>query len=236
MPQIHKNRFLLAGWVLLALAGSSLARPDAYFDSTAVDLVQFLPPVPGTDSTRKELVEMHHLQDARTPRQVAYAQADQKISVFRFADVLDSAKFREDRLPVTAKFFSKVLATGNGVSNVAKRKFDRPRPYAADSTLRPCLDHPTNASYPSGHSLGGNLIAIVLADALADTSLKGRIYDRGWTFAKNRVLGGVHYPSDILAGRIAANLIAQRLYQEPEFRKDLEAVRAELKAEFGTKR
>ena len=40
----------------------------------------------------------------------------------------------------------------------------------------------------------------------------------------------------VLAGRIAANLVAQRLYQDPEFRKDLEASRAELKTVLGTVR
>jgi acid phosphatase (class A) len=76
----------------------------------------------------------------------------------------------------------------------------------------------------------GNSIAIVLADLLPER--RAAIFARGWVFAKQRPLGGVHYPSDIEAGRICAAAVVARLWQEPAFRADLEAARTELRKVF----
>jgi len=226
--------FVLASLALgLFLSVQAKPHSDAYFPDTAVDLVKFLaPPTDTAESANKaELAELLQLQQNRTATQVAAAQADQDISVFRFADVLDTAKFKPASLPITTRFFAKVTTSGQGPSEIAKQTFARPRPFAADTALHPVLGRPKNASYPSGHSLGGNLIAIVLADMVPEKRVA--IYRRGWAFARQRALGGVHYPSDLEAGRIAAALIAQRLYQEPQFRKDLEESRAEVRRVLG---
>jgi acid phosphatase (class A) len=200
-----------------------------YFPDTSVDLVRYLAPPPQaqSDANRAEIVQLLRLQSTRTPTEVAYAQADQKISVFRFADSLDTAVFKESHLPITARFFAKTLETANGISEIAKKSFARPRPFTTDSAIHPVLGKPTNASYPSGHSLSGNLIAILLADIVPER--KPQIFQRGWVFAENRAIGGVHYPSDLQAGRICAALIAQRLYQDPQFRKDLDSSRTEIR-------
>jgi len=222
--------------LVLGLSLSAQARQNgdtAYFPDTAVDLVKFLAPPSDTAAlaNKVELAELWQLQSARTEAQVAAAQADQDISVFRFADVLDTAKFKPQLLPITARFFAQVTASGQGPSEIAKKAFARPRPFAVDTALHPVLGRPKNASYPSGHSLGGNLIAIVLADIVPEK--RAAIFQRGWAFARQRAVGGVHYPSDLEAGRIAAALIAQRLYQESQFRKDLEASRAEVRRVLG---
>jgi acid phosphatase (class A) len=222
---------LVLGLFFLAEAKSKTA--SAYFPDTAVDLVKLLAPPFDTSApaNKTELAELLQLQQSRTAAQVAAAQADQDISVFRFADVLDTAKWKPSALPITARFFAKITTSGQGPSEIAKQTFARPRPFAVDSTLHPVLGHPKNASYPSGHSLGGNLIAIVLADMVPEKRVA--IFRRGWAFARQRAIGGVHYPSDLEAGRIAAALIAQRLYQEPRFRKDLEESRAEVRRVLG---
>jgi acid phosphatase (class A) len=79
--------------------------------------------------------------------------------------------------------------------------------------------------------MSGNLIAILLADIVPEK--KAQIFERGWVFAEHRALGGVHYPSDLQAGRISAALIAQRLYQNPEFRKELDSSRVEIRKVLG---
>jgi len=221
MRRFDTSRNLFAASLLLAFC-SLVHAGETFLPDTAVELARYLspPPVPTSDANRAELSELLRLQATRTPAQVAYAMADQKISVFRFADSLDTALFKEARLPIAARFFAKTLATANGISETAKRTFARPRPFATDTGIHPVLDKPRNASYPSGHSLSGNLIAILLADIVPEK--RARIFQRGWVFAENRALGGVHYPSDLQAGRISAAVIAERLYQDPEFRRELE--------------
>jgi len=232
MSRLVSPRILFGSIALLAL-GSFASAGEAFLPDTAVDLVRFLAPPPpiGSASNRAELDELLRLQATRTPAEVAYAQADQKISVFRFADSLDPIRFDERNLPVTARFFEKTLATANGIYGIAKKSFARPRPFVSDTAIHPVLSMPTSASYPSGHSLSGNLIAILLADIVPEK--KSQIFERGWVFAQHRAIGGMHYPSDLQAGRIAAALVAQRLYQDPEFRKELDSSRAEIRKVLG---
>jgi len=227
MSMIRRITFALAIGSVSAFAAHSQA--PSYLPDTAVDLMRLIapPPVPGSAANDAELAELHKLQSVRTPAQVEYAQADQTVSVFRFADSLDTAKFKEKALPATAALFQRVVASASALSEKAKKDFARPRPFATDTSLHPVLGRPTNASYPSGHSLCGNAMAIVLADLLPER--RGTIFARGWLFAKQRPLGGVHYPSDIEAGRICAAVVVARLWQEPAFRADLEAARKELR-------
>jgi acid phosphatase (class A) len=224
---------ILFGSVALLAFGSFALAGETFLPDTAVDLVRYLAPPPPVESSanRAELAVLLQLQATRTPAEVAYAQADQKISVFRFADSLDTARFKESRLPITARFFAKTMETLNGISEIAKKSFARPRPFVTDTEIHPVLDKPTNASYPSGHSMSGNLIAILLADIVPEK--KAQIFERGWVFAEHRALGGVHYPSDLQAGRIAAALVAQRLYQDPEFRRELDSSRVEIRKVLG---
>ena len=236
MNRSSLSRNLFAAVAFFAIGFAARAADNTYVPDSAVDLARYLAPPPSirSDANRQEISALLQLQATRTPAQVAYAKADQKISVFRFADSLDTAAFKEADLPVSARFFAKTLSTANRISESAKKTFARPRPFMADTAIHPALDKPTNASYPSGHSLSGILIAILLADIVPEK--KAKIFARGWAFAQNRALGGVHYPSDLEAGRIAAALIAERLYADPQFRKDLDSSRTEIRKALGYSR
>ena len=45
------------------------------------------------------------------------------------------------------------------------------------------------------------------------------IFARGREYGDNRVVDGVHYPSDVEAGRIDGTLVADALMANPEFQK-----------------
>jgi acid phosphatase (class A) len=85
-----------------------------------------------------------------------------------------------------------------------------------------------SGSYPSGHAtlgwLWGSLLA-ELAPQYADQLLA-----RGIAFGDSRVVCGFHYPSDVVAGRLAAAALLTRLHADPAFLKDLAAARKEITA------
>jgi acid phosphatase (class A) len=56
---------------------------------------------------------------------------------------------------------------------------------------------------------------------------------RAWQFANNRVIGGIHYRSDIEMGRIAGTVIAYDLLQRPDFVAEYERAKAELRHALG---
>jgi len=199
-----------------------------YLKPDECDLTLFVsqPPVDNSAQTRSEIEEILRFQSNRTKDMSDFARADQELSVFRFADVLGPG-FKKENLPVTDRFFYNVVENAKDIIEVYKKYWKRPRPYILDSRVDPCVDKPANDSYPSGHSTIGNLIATILAGMVP--SKNGELYRRGWNYALNRIIGGVHYRSDVEAGRICAAVIAEGMYRNPEFKHDFEAAKAELR-------
>jgi len=208
------------------------AQAAPYGAVARLDLAAILPPVPDAAETRRELDALLVQQKSRTPEQAAACRADQEISVFRFIDVLGEG-FTADALPKTAVLFARVLTSEKGPLERAKAAFARPRPPAQDPAIRPCVDLPPNAAYPSGHATAGNLMATVLAAMVPEKAAE--LHRRGRAFGDHRVQGGVHFPSDVDAGRLCAAAIAAELFQDTEFKADFAAARAEVRAHMGLK-
>jgi acid phosphatase (class A) len=161
---------------------------------------------------------------------VSQAQADQQLSAFRFADVLGPA-FAKENLPYSAAFFAKVVNTANGIVANAKSVWHRPRPYEFDKRVSPCVARPNDTSYPSGHATVGYLLAIVLSQIVPEK--RAQLFARAEEFAINRVVGGVHYRSDIEAGRLCGTLIAEEIFRQPGFLRDLSDARNEVRLVLG---
>jgi acid phosphatase (class A) len=60
-----------------------------------------------------------------------------------------------------------------------------------------------------------------------------QIFERVSQYARNRMVCGVHYRSDIEGGRIAGTVIAAFAMQNPEFKKEFDMVRKEIRKTFG---
>ena len=92
--------------------------------------------------------------------------------------------------------------------NSAKSYYHRSRPYILDARIQPVLPKPNNDSYPSGHSTAGHFFAIILAHVCRK---KRRAFlRRVESFALNRVIGGVHYPTDVEAGKLSGTSYCRR--------------------------
>src|SRR5947209_20328887 len=98
-------------------------------------------------------------------------------------------------------------------------------PHDGSSPCPPLMPTPAYSySYPSGHSTRGALDAILLAQMVPEK--RAEIFARGWDFGLSRVVGGVHYPSDVEAGRIDATAIVAIMMQNAGFQTDLAAARS----------
>lgn len=225
-------RFRLLLLVLL-LSLPQLTWSETLFVSPGqVDLARLLPPPPAMDSAeqRDEIALLLQLQKQRTPAMVALAQADAAREVFRFADAV-GPQFTADKLPATAALFQAVKENGDAILGNAKKHWDRPRPYAVSSEIDPCVHKPGNASYPSGHATYGTLVAVILADMVPEKAQA--LAARAEQYRFNREIGGVHYPSDVAAGRIAGTVIAAFLFNSPAFQQQYAVARAEVRSALG---
>jgi acid phosphatase (class A) len=218
----------------LAACASSAAALDSaaphafYLDPSRVDLVHILAPPPAPDSPagKADLQAVIDTQHARTAEQAAGALADGQLSVFRFADVMGSG-FKPANLPFTAVFFERIASDDMQAIRSAKAYFNRPRPHVADPEVKPIVRERANASYPSGHATFAYADAIILAYMVPEKA--AAIFDRAGLFAHNRVVAGVHYPSDVEAGRICGSVIDNVLLHDAHFMADFARARSELR-------
>lgn len=224
----------LAFLTLLAFTASPLRAEDAkpFATGRTIDLTTLLKPPPANDSaqTRAELGEVLTLQVTRSPEMEAYAQADAVEDVWRFANVMGPA-FKAEQLPVFSAFFDRIVATEGAVVDPAKDSWKRPRPHQLSPLVKPVVKISNSGAYPSGHTTVGTLMGIVLSNMVPEK--RAVIMDRAWFYGENRIIGGIHYRSDIEAGRIAGSVIAARIMEQPEFQAEFTAAKAELRKVLG---
>jgi acid phosphatase (class A) len=225
---------LLSSSVFVASAIISTARADEslYVDPQTVPLNVLLAPPPADGSARQQadMAAVLRVQNARTADEVTRAKADTVKSVFRFADVLGPA-FNEQNLPKTTALFKAASHNAEVIAKSGKHYFKRARPAIASSDVHPVVQGKGTDmydSYPSGHATFGYMSAILLAEMVPEK--REAIFARGREFGENRVVDGVHYPSDVEAGRIDGTLVAAALMANPDFQKAFAAAKAEVRA------
>jgi acid phosphatase (class A) len=231
------RRFMtaLAFVALTAFSPAFLHAEDAkpFSDNKEVNLLLLLPPPPALDSAqmKAELGEILTVQVTRTKEMEARAVADAAQNIWRFADVVDSLKFNAAELPKFAAFFDRIVKTEGAVTDPVKAVWLRPRPHLYSDLVKPVVPLSKSGSYPSGHATVGTLMGIELANMLPEK--RAAIMARAWEFGHNRIVGGIHYASDIEMGRISGTVIAQTISTHPDFKTEFEAAKAELRAALG---
>ncbi|MBU9856251.1 acid phosphatase [Rahnella bonaserana] len=225
--------------LLLFTLGSTFAVQAAdeakpFITSQELDLTQYLPAPPADDSaqTKAELKELLQIQATRTPEQEKAAIADAEENVWRFANVM-GPDFDAAKLPKTAALFDRIVATEDVVDDHAKKAFNRPRPYMLDEQIHPLLKKSKSGSWPSGHSTIGYLMATVLGEMVPEK--RNELFTRAAGYAENRLVAGFHYRSDTVMSRTGAALIAQKMEEQPDFKTEFDAAKAELRAQLGLK-
>jgi membrane-associated phospholipid phosphatase len=119
---------------------------------------------------------------------------------------------------------------GEHVAMCLKGDFRSPRPSQLCPAVTPMIDPPVTPSFPAGHAVQSYLISLLLAYSLSDaqgntnlpqhtlppanstlavflaqaTRPKGPLFDLAGRVSQNRIVAGVHYPTDIEAGRAVA--------------------------------
>jgi acid phosphatase (class A) len=134
--------------------------------------------------------------------------------------------------PALSRLLARSGADAAAVFTSAKDSYRRPRPFLTETPAPICVT-PSEAfaksgSYPSAHATVGWLYALLLAEL--DPEHAAAIAARGRAYGESRVVCGVHYLSDVEAGRLTAATVVAALHGMPEFEADVAAARAELAA------
>jgi len=163
------------------------------------------------------------IQAVATPEEIAHATWMAGFDVFTFTEVL-GPEFNAEKYPETARFFHKLAKTVNGPKNYLKDLYKRARPCDAHPDLiRKLVPYEEGYSNPSGHSTRSWTFALVLAELAP--RYKNAFLREAAAVGMSRVLGGMHYQSDVLLSRGLAQLIFDELKKNPQFMEDLKALR-----------
>ncbi|WP_018266616.1 acid phosphatase [Methylosinus sp. LW4] len=193
------------------------------------------PPAPHSPTSDAELAELHRIEAARTAEQAARAKADDENQTIFLYRTVFGEKFSKENLPAVEALGARLKADESANTGAAKDAFHRIRPYNVDKTLHPvCKTKAKDDSYPSGHTTVGYLMGLALIDIVPER--RDEILARADDYAHNRLVCGVHFPSDVAAARLVAYAVHAIMELDPAYRKDIDAARAELRSALGLAR
>lgn len=197
-----------------------------------IDLAVVLPdpPAAGSLAANADLETVLEVQAMRTPEQVAWAKTVDKNDLFEVfgAGGLLGPEFKKEHFPLLLALIKDVNDDLRPMVDASKKRYARARPYAIEPRVKPCVTLPTNDSYPSGHSYTGYMRASVLAEVFPEK--RAEIFARAHYFAWGRIIGGVHFPTDLDGGRRVAEAGFAEIRKSPAFRAAVEKCRAEAAA------
>ena len=214
---------------VMAPAAAAAAPAPRFLEPTALDFVKILPapPAPGSLAAAADLETVLQVQASRTADDIAWAKLVEKDQVFLNASVL-GVWFTKERLPAMAVLFDRIGSDVRALDPAMKKFFLRARPSRLDPRVQPCVQLPASDTYPSGAAVQAHAWAAVLAEIFPEH--RAALEDRAHRAAWGRLVGGVHFPTDLEAGRIVAEAYVAALKQSADFRAAFERARAEIAA------
>ena len=205
--------------------------PSAHFvRPQMLDLARILPapPAPGSMAAQAELEVVLQAQAWRTPEEIAWAKTVEKQTVFNIYGSRFGAWFTPENLPQLVALLKEVSEDVRSINEAAKKIHPRARPYTIDSRVQPCVEAPTNDTYPSGHAITSYLVGAILVELFPEQ--RAALHDLARRAAWGRILGGAHFPTDLEGGRLLAEAIMSELRTNTAFKSALEKCRTELTA------
>ena len=227
--QLFKSSFLAA----LLLSSSIFAGELPYLTTRQLNIIPFMPApvVNGSRQDKEQQAQVISIQQAAAPERIELANRDSEETVYAmFASVMGS-QFQPANLPITSYVFERMGVTEDAVVDPVKAYFGRIRPFLNNPEIKALVKPSSSNSYPSGHTSRSTMMAIVLSSMVPEK--RAAIFERAKDYAQSRIIGGMHYPDDLEAGRRAGSAMAATLLASPTFMADFEAARDELRKVMG---
>lgn len=136
----------------------------------------------------------------------------------------------EQATPAIYKVLNRTTLTIRLSATKPKATYMRKRPYVYfnEPTLVPKEEDElrTEGSYPSGHTVRGWGMALLLSEINPDA--QNELFKLGYEWGQSRVIAGFHWQSDVDASRMLASACYARLHACQDFLDDLAAARKEF--------
>ena len=198
-----------------------------------IDLKAVLPPFPaaGSLASQADVETMLAIQRRRTREEAADAQADSTTTMTDWTKKLLGPNVDPAKLPKLFAFVAALHDDMRGINRDANAAQGfRARPAVFDARIKPSNDlvgH-GSASYPSARASSGQVWADVIARILPRRAAEAQA--EAERIAWRRVVGGVHYPSDLAGSRRVAAAVGAWLARDANTARALAEIAEELRA------
>lgn len=186
-----------------------------------------IPDYPKKGSAAQSVDEfvLRKLQKTRTEKDCERAHFEVIVNLENFYGK-PYGQLDEKQIDILIPLFDQLRADAGFYIGQIKRSYNRVRPYDYLKDLTPCTPTEKSLSYPSGHATLAILYALVLSDIFPDKSVQFK--DRADVIAQDRVLAGVHHPSDISGGKKFGQILYNEIVKSPRYKIDIEQYKKRL--------
>lgn len=177
-------------------------------------LIDIMPPPPAFDSPEfaNDMVrygwgKQQRQDEERVALAVADAEWNDLTKVFLQWKDAFGLEISETATPEIYRLLINCIATTGPMRKEAKAFYHRQRPFEYFNDTMPSHEEEElrgEGSYPSGHSLRGWELSLLLAQIAPARA--NEIFSRGWDYCNSRVIVGAHWQSDVDASRTAASI------------------------------
>lgn len=143
----------------------------------------------------------------------------------------------EAATPHLVMLLRRTMADAGLSTYAAKNRYNRTRPFA-QLNQQSCTPEEEaflarDGSYPSGHAAAGWAWALILSEL--EPSRRDDILKRGYSFGQSRVACGVHWQSDVDAGRVVGAAAVSALKNNEVFIAQMTLAKKEIAARLAEK-
>lgn len=209
-----------------SLSARTAAIEHLYLPVDLVDAEALIgpPPAPGSVEFAEDLAIVLWMQQTRTEAQIAVARSQEDFGLDDFGELLAVPMTEINALELRATLHA-VIDEVKDEYEAIKAHYARARPYKQSDLVHPVFEHEGSKGYPSGHATRGMIYALLLADLFPEN--KEAIIEHGRHVGYNRVLVGVHFPSDVRAGQKLGTAYAEAILQQPAWAEAKKRIRGE---------
>jgi acid phosphatase (class A) len=165
-------------------------------------------PKVGSKEESLDFNELLDWQNKRSTEECDYAESQKSANLENLFVINNGPLTEKEAKRIKRLTFKKYAEAGLNIV-IAKKQYNRPRPYNANPEIKPCIELESSSAFPSGHAAIAQFYAHILSEYYPNR--RASFFKRSDEAALNRVIGGVHHPSDILAGKKLGNVIYELL-------------------------
>ena len=200
-----------------------------------VDSLALLPAPPASGSAAQLADDAAYQQASKGKGSARWnlAAADAELKFPKAAQTFRCAlgvPINPEEAPHLTMLMRRTLTDAGLATYKAKDTYKRLRPFVVfngeSCTPKDEASLRKDGSYPSGHASVGWAWGMVLTELAPERS--NELIQRGFEFGQSRVACGVHWPSDVEAGRVVAAAVVAQLQSDPTFKAQAALARQEV--------